>query len=200
MAKKKAKTILITQKTTDEVVLSALQNEDARFILSDSVDTEFRLITAAKEYFKTTSSVAKTIELLVQKQGLTVHNAKKIFDKMGTLYSTIDRAKYRELLVDKLFDNINQTRNFALVDGDHAAMAKCDANLQSAISEFLGTSDAIDQSQLRLPDVIAAFHPDWFPDVPAIGTAEYQVVIAQFKQRKDKKKRQEAEDIDFEEV
>lgn len=200
MAKTSKKTVLINQKSSDEELFEVLIDEGKQFVFSDSVEHEFLLITKAKDFFKQTSSLSRTINLLVTDCGLTPINARKIFEKMGKLYSNINRSLYRELLIDKLFENIEETREKAKNSDDPAAMAKCDDNLAKAIKDFLGTNDAIDQEKLRLPDVIAAFHPEWFPDVPAINSKEYEMIITNFKIRKDKKARMEAQDIDYEDV
>ena len=198
--KKKLKPVLITQKATDEQLFEVLLDEGKNFVFSDSVEHEFELINKAKEFFKQTSSLAKTINLLVAECRLTPINARKIFEKMANLYSNINRAMYRELLIDKLFENIEDTRSIAKAEVNPAAMAKCDDNLANAIKEFLGSNDAIDQDKLHLPDVVMAFHPEWFKDIPQIGTKEYEITIQNFKIRKDKKAKMEAQDIDYEEV
>ena len=184
-------TVLLTQKTKKETVMQILSDEGKNFVFSDSLEQEFEMITKAMELFKITSSSAKTIKVLVEDFQISYLNAKAVFDKMSELYSSVNREFLRPLMIEKLFENISETREIAKQEVNPSAMAKADENLHKAILEFLGTNKAIDKSKLRLPDVICLFLPELFPDIPAIDSTEYQKLINDFKTRKAKREKQE---------
>lgn len=200
MAKNKGKPILFTQQTPTEQVYQAVVEEGRKFIFSNSVEQEFEMMKRAKEIFQTTSSVSKTILVLSKEFDITSMNARKVFDRMGEVFPAVNRERYRDLMIDAHFEYIKRAMNVAEGSKDAFAMAKCAEINAKAIEQFLGTNSAIDQSKLHLPDVLPGFRHEWFKDVPAIDTPKYIQIINDFRQRKDRKNRLEAQDIDYEEI
>ena len=200
MAKNKGKPILFTQQTPTEQVYQAVVEEGRKFIFSNSVEQEFEMMKRAKEIFQTTSSVSKTLLVLSTEFDITSMNARKVFDRMGEVFPAVNRERYRDLMIDAHFEYIKRAMNVAEESKDAFAMAKCAEINAKAIEQFLGTNSAIDQSKLHLPDVLPGFRHEWFKDVPAIDTPKYLQIINDFRQRKDRKNRLEAQDIDYEEV
>lgn len=192
MKKKKTRPpVLLTQKTDKKTVIEILADEGKNFIFSDSLEQEFEMISRAMEAFKTTSSSGKTIKILIEEFSLNHVSARLVFDKMSELYSSVNREYLRPLMIEKLFEDIAATREVAKSEANPSAMAKADENLHKAILDFLGTNKALDKSKLRLPDVICLLIPELFPDVPAIDSVEYQKIIADFKNRKVKREKEE---------
>ena len=192
MKKKKTRPpVLLTQKTDKKTVIEILADEGKNFIFSDSLEQEFEMIYRAMEAFKTTSSSGKTIKVLIDEFSLNHVSARLVFDKMSELYSTVNREYLRPLMIEKLFEDIAETRKIAKEEGSAGAMAKADENLHKAILDFLGTNKAIDKSKLKLPDVVCLLMPELFPDVPAIDSVEFQKIIADFNTRKVKRQKEE---------
>jgi hypothetical protein len=201
MKKKKTRPpVLLTQKTDKKTVIEILADEGKNFIFSDSLEQEFEMMKRAKEIFQTTSSVSKTLLVLSTEFDITSMNARKVFDRMGEVFPAVNRERYRDLMIDAHFEYIKRAMNVAEESKDAFAMAKCAEINAKAIEQFLGTNSAIDQSKLHLPDVLPGFRHEWFKDVPAIDTPKYLQIINDFRQRKDRKNRLEAQDIDYEEV
>ncbi|MFY7884102.1 MAG: hypothetical protein ACOVOV_04575 [Dolichospermum sp.] len=183
--------VLLTQKTKKETIMDILSDEGKSFVFSDSLEQEFEMITRAMEAFKTTSSSGKTIKVLIDEFSLNYVSAKVVFDKMADLYSSVNREFLRPLMIEKLFENISETREIAKQEANPSAMAKADENLHKAIIDFLGTNKAIDKSKLKLPDVVCLLMPELFPDVPPIDSVEYHKIISDFKNRKVKREKEE---------
>ncbi|MGB0521418.1 MAG: hypothetical protein ACPGJS_00590 [Flammeovirgaceae bacterium] len=60
--------------------------------------------------------------------------------------------------VDILLERISETRHLAKITQNATALARCDANYQKAIQEFMGDKDVPDYEQIQIPDQV--FIPD----------------------------------------
>lgn len=189
---------IITTKTRNEKLTELILENKREYLLSETVEETLIQMNQVRALFVEWGSRSKVVEKLVE-AGMKLRTAWQYVDITPRLFATVPQELSRDFWVDIHFEKIEKTYRLAEVAGDHKAMALCDRNRAVAIEKFTGDNKAIDQSKLRLPDVITAFHPEWFPEIPPIGSQEYEMLLMQFKKRKDRIDKMQIIDIDFEE-
>lgn len=190
----------ISQKTPLDELTNIILSDKRNFLVTKSVEEQLQLMAKVREYFFTYSSRGRVVEELVKREKVKESTAWKLVELTPRLYSTYLQPLALNFWVDIHLQKIEETRRMAKELGDTRAMAAADKNRHQAIKDFCGTKEIIDQSKLHLPDVEIGFHPELFKDIPDINSKEYELIISAFRKRKDQRDRQEAQDIDFEDV
>ena len=193
---------IITQKTSHEILLKAIE-QNRMFLLSEKVEETLIMFQEVRSLYIKYGSQEKAIDVLTKAPyNLPYKTAWDYVTRTPELFSLVAKSITREFYLDIHMERIERTYRIAEAKSDSGAMAKCDQNRGHAIEKLLGTNKAIDKELLRLPDVIAAFHPEWFPDVPAMDTNEFLKIKQLYTTKKNRQRKieLEAEDIDFEEV
>jgi hypothetical protein len=193
---------IITQKTSTEILKKTIE-QDKGYLLSDSLEETLLMFVEVRKVWVKCGSLDKTVSTLQKAPyNLSQRTAFDYASKCPELFACIPRATMREFLVDIHLEKIENTYRTAEAMSDAKAMAAADKNRATAIEKFLGTNRAIDKELLRLPDVIAGFHPEWFPEIPPIDSAEFRKIKQLYTSKKERQRKVEleAEDIDFEDV
>lgn len=193
---------LITTNTSHEILIKAIQ-ENKAFMLSEKMEETLLMFQEVRRlYFKYKSR--EKVMAVLQKAPYSMPQ-KTAFDyvtKAPELFSFVPKTMTRDFYIDIHFESIENTYRMAEAMSNPNAMAKADANRAYAIEKLMGTNKAIDKDLLRLPDILAGFHPEWYPNVPALDTNEYLKIKHLYTNKKDRQRKieLEAEDIDFEEI
>lgn len=192
----------ITQKTTKEVLLHAISN-NRHFLLSEKVEETLLIFQEVRSLWIRYGSQDKVIRVLQDEPyNMSYKQAWEYTTRCPDLFSIVARSITRDFLIDIHLEKIETTWRMAQAVGDVKGMAAADKNRATAIEKFLGTNKAIDKELLRLPDIIAAFHPEWFPNVPAMDTAEFLKIKQLYTEKKNRRRKLEllGDEIDFDEA
>ncbi len=191
---------IITTHTPDEKLLELISSNKKSFLLTEKAEETLMLMRLTRTLFVRYTSRAKVVTKLVDEHDIPERKAWRLVDITPRLFSTVYRESTREFHVDILLEQIQQTRTLAVASQDWKTVSSCDRNYAQAIKDFLGDSQQLKPEDLVLPDVEIGFHPELFKDIPDINSKEYKKIIDNFKKRKDRQEKLQAEDIDYEEV
>ena len=192
---------IVTAHTSREKLLDIILSNKREFLLSETAEDTFMMMQITRELFVEYGSRTKVVEKMKERfPALQESTLWRYVFVTPQIFATIPQEATRNFWVDIHLEKIERTYRQAEELGDAKAMAMADRNRANAIEKFCGTKEGIDPSMLNLPDVIAAFHPEWFKDVPAIDSAEYEMLITQFKTSNDRRKKMQVVDIDYEEM
>lgn len=194
---------VITQKTSADMLMKAIE-KDKPMMLSPSVEAEMIFMEKVRGVvIKFNGSFDKVVAKLQKEPfSLTYQNAYLATIKAINHFNSISRELTREAQIKILFENIAESRGVAKACDDSKGMAQCDRNHLESIEKFMGENKAIDQNLLRLPDVIAGFHPEWYKNIAPMDSKEFLLMQRAFATKHNRKRKIEllGEEIDFEDV
>lgn len=193
---------IITQKTADEILKKAIE-DNKTFLLSKDAEETLLMFQEVRNIYIKMRSPQKTIEVLQKEPyNMAYKTAYYYVTKTPELFSHVARSITRDFYLEIHMESIERTSRMAEAIGDVKAMAMADKNRGHAIERLLGTNKAIDKELLRLPDIIAGFHPEWYPQIPAMDTNEFLKIKNLYTSKKTRQRKMEleAEYTDFEEV
>lgn len=191
---------IVTTQTPSERLVELINQNKKNFLLTEKAEETLTLMRVTRSLFVEYTSRGKVVEKLIEKEGVSERKAWRLVDITPKLFSTVYRESTREFHVDILLEQIQETRRLALATQDWRTVAACDKNYAQVIKDFLGDSRQLKPEDLVLPDIEIGFHPELFKDIPPIDSPEYKKIISNFKKRKDRQEKLEAEDIDYEEI
>jgi hypothetical protein len=192
---------IITQKTSEEILTKAIA-ENKTFLLSEKVEETLLMFQEVRSLWVRYGSQEKVIKVLQKPPyNLEYKLAWDYASKCPSLFSCVARSITRDFYIDIHLEKVETTWRMAQAIGDVKGMAAADKNRAHAIEKLLGTNKAIDKDLLRLPDILMAFRPEWFPNVPSMDSAEFLKIKRLYTEKVTRRRKIElGEEIDFEEI
>ncbi|WP_304234784.1 hypothetical protein [Jiulongibacter sediminis] len=191
---------IVTIQTPTERLVELINQNKKKFLMTEKAEDTVTLMRLTRALFVKYSSRGKVVDKLIEDHDIHERKAWRLVDITPRLFTTVYREMSREFHVDILLENIQETRRLAIATQDWKTASSCDRNYAQAIKDFLGDSKQLKPEDLVLPDIEIGFHPELFKDIPPIDSPEYKKIISNFKKRKDRQEKLEAEDIDYEEI
>lgn len=193
---------IITQKTSEEILIKAIQ-DDRTFLLSEKVEETLLIFQQVRSLWIKYGSQDKVIRVLQKPPySMDYKKAWEYASKCPSLFSCVATSITRQFYIDIHLEKIETTWRMAQAIGDVKSMAAADKNRATAIEKFLGTNKAIDKDLLRLPDIVASFHPEWFPNIPPMDSAEFLKIQRLYSQKKARQRKIElmSEEVEFDDI
>jgi hypothetical protein len=180
---------ILSQKNTYDTIVQTIEEDRERYLITETVEEQLDMMYNVRQLFVMYNSRFRVIKELIN-SGIPATTARRLADITPQLFSvSLKRGFARDFHVDNLLESIAQTRRLALAKGDITGMNKADANYMAAIEKFTGTKELVDQDELHLPDVEIAFRDEWFPELPAVTSSDFQKIKDSFYRRLERRKK-----------